>query len=56
MCIRQYHNNCKEQGAAYEKQKTKTEFTFKLICNIRTRTNKAFKSQIFQKTNRKMIQ
>ena len=37
---------------AYERQKRKTDFNFKLICNIRRRTNKAFKSQNIKKTNK----
>ena len=44
MCSKQYHNNLKEQRNAYEKQKRKN--------NIRTRTNKACKSQNIKKTNK----
>ena len=34
----------------YERQRRKTDFNFKLICNIRRRTNSAFKSQSIKKT------
>ena len=34
------------------KDKRKTDFNFKLICNIRRRTKKAFKSQNIKKTNK----
>ena len=44
-CIKQYHNNHKEQRNAPERHKRKTDFNFKLICIIRNRTNKAFKCQ-----------
>ena len=44
-CTNQYHNNRKEQRNAYERQKRKTDFNYKLNCTIRRRTNKAFKSQ-----------
>ena len=52
ICIKQYHNNHKEQRNAHKRQKRKTDFNFKLICNIRVRTNKAFKSQNIKKTNK----
>ena len=51
-CTNQYHNNCIEQRNAYGRQKRKTDFNFKIICNIRRRTNKAFKSQNIKKTNK----
>ena len=51
-CTKQYHNNRKERRNALERQKRKTYFIFKLICNIRTRTNKAFKSQNVRKINK----
>ena len=44
ICIEQYRNKCKERRNAFERQKRKTDSDFKLICNIRTRINKAFKS------------
>ena len=52
LCItstKQYHNNRKEQRNAYQRLK-KTDFNFKLICDITTRSNKAFKSQNIRKT------
>ena len=52
ICIKQYHNSRKEQRIALERQKRKTDFKFELICNIRTRTNKAFKSQNLKKGNK----
>ena len=45
ICIKQYHNNHKEQRNAHKRQKRKKDFNFKLTCNMRARTNKAFKSQ-----------
>ena len=36
----------------YVKNKRKTDFNFKLTCNIGTRTNKAFRSQNIRKTNK----
>ena len=47
ICIKQYHNNRKEQRNALERQKRNTGFNFILICSIRTRTNIATKSQTF---------
>ena len=37
---------------AYERQRRKTDFNFKLICNIRRRTNLAFKSRNIEKNNK----
>ena len=34
------------------KKKRKTDFNFKLICNLRTQTNKEFRSQIIKKINK----
>ena len=42
MCTKQYHNDRKEQRNVCEK--------FNLICNKKTRTSKAFKSQNTRKT------
>ena len=55
ICTKQYHNNHKERRNALERHKRKTDFNFKLICNIRTRTNKAFKSQNIKKKLKKRI-
>ena len=52
ICIKQNHNNNKERRNAHGRQRRKTDFNFKLICNIRARTNKAFKSQNITKTNK----
>ena len=49
ICTKEYHNNRKERRNALGRQKRKTDFNYKLICNIRTRTNKAFKSQNVEK-------
>ena len=54
ICTKQYHNNRKERRNAHERQKRKTDFNFKLICNLRTRTNKAFKSQNIKKNFKKI--
>ena len=50
--IKKYHISRKEETNKYERQKIKTDFNFKLICNIKTRINKAFKSQIIEKTKK----
>ena len=39
---------------AFERQKRKIDFNFKLICNIRRRTNLRFKSRNIKKTNKTM--
>ena len=36
----------------YMRKRRESDINFKLICNIRTRTNKAFKSQNVRKTNK----
>ena len=36
---------------AYERQRRKTDFNFKLTCNIRRRTNLEFKSENIKKAN-----
>ena len=45
ICIKENHNKNKEQRNAHGRQRRKTDFNFKLICNIRAQTNKAFKNQ-----------
>ena len=52
ICIKEYHSNGREQRDALESLKRKTDFNFILFCNIRTRTNKSFKSQNINKTNK----
>ena len=52
ICFKQYHNNRKERRNILDKQRRKTDFNFKLISNIRTRTNKTFKSQNVEKLNK----
>ena len=51
-CFKLYHNNRKERRNALEREKRTTNFNFKLICNILTRTNKAITSQNIEKTNK----
>ena len=48
------NHNKKNQSKinTYERQRKKTDFTFKLFCNIRRRTNSAFESQNIKKTNK----
>ena len=55
ICIKQYLNNHKEQRNAHKRQKRKTDFNFKLICNIRVRNNKAFKSPNIEKLIKRLI-
>ena len=50
--FKQYHNNRKERRNILDKQRRRMDFNFKLISNIRTRTNKAFISQDIQKSNK----
>ena len=49
------HENYNEKNRSkiitYERQRRKTDFNFKLVCNIRRRTNLAFKCQNIKKTN-----
>ena len=47
-----YNKKNRSKINAYKRQKRKTDFNFKLICNIRRRTNKAFKSQNIKKTKK----
>ena len=47
-----YNNKNRSKINAYGRTKSKTDFNFKLLCNIRRRTNKAFKSQNIEKTNK----
>ena len=51
-CFKQYHNNRKERRSILDKQRRKTDFNFKLISNIRTRTSNAFRSQNIKKSNK----
>ena len=50
------HKNYKKQNREkvniYEKNKRKTDLHYKIACNLRSRTNKAFKSQNVRKTNK----
>ena len=52
ICFKQYHNNRKERRSILDKQRRKTDFNFKLISNIRTRTSNAFRSQNIKKSNK----
>ena len=45
-----YKKNNRSKINAYERLKRRTDFNCKLLCNIRRRTNKAFRSQINEKT------
>ena len=52
ICTKQCQSNRNERRNSLERQKRKTDFIFKLICKIRTRTNEAFKSQNVEKLNK----
>ena len=52
ICFKQDHNNRKERRNILDKQRRKTDFNFKLISNIRTRTSNAFKSKNIKKSNK----
>ena len=47
-----YNKNYRSKINAYERLKRKSVFNFNLFCNIRRRTNKAFRSQNIEKTNK----
>ena len=52
ICFKDYHNNRKERRSILDKQRRKTDFNFKIISNIRTRTSNAFRSQNIKKSNK----
>ena len=45
-----YNKKNRSKTNAYERQKRKTDFKYKLICDITRRTDKAFKSQNLKRT------
>ena len=47
-----YNKKNRSKINAHERQMRKTDFNFKLICNIRRRINLAFNSQNIKKTNK----
>ena len=47
-----YNKKNRSKINAFERQKGKNDFNFKLICNIRRRTNLVFKSRKIKKTNK----
>ena len=49
ICTIQYHTNRKERRKPLERQKRKTDFIFKIICNIRTKLTKLSNLKILQK-------
>ena len=51
-CFKHYHIIRKERRSILDKERRKTDLNFKLISNIKNRTNKAFKSQNVRKTNK----
>ena len=52
ICFKDYYNNRKERRSILDKQRRKTDFNFKLISSIRTRTSNAFRSQNIKKSNK----
>ena len=44
ICFKDYHNERKERRSILDKERRKTDMTFKLHCSIREKTNRAFKS------------
>ena len=52
ICFKHHQNNRKERRSIFDKERRKTDLNFKLVSNIRVRTNKAFKSQNVRKTNK----
>ena len=51
-CFKDYHNNRKERRSILDKERRKSDINFKLVCNLRSRTSKAFKAQNVRKTNK----
>ena len=52
ICFKDYHNIRKERRSILDKEMRKTDLHFKLVCNLRSRTSKAFKAQNVRKTNK----
>ena len=52
ICFKDYHNGRKERRSILDKERRKTDINFKLVCNLRSRTSKAFKAHNVRKTNR----
>ena len=52
ICFKDYHNNRKERISILDKESRKTDLIFKLVCNLRSRTSKAFKAQNVRETNK----
>ena len=52
ICFKDYHNIRKKRRSILDKERRKTDFNFKLVCNLRSRTSKAFKAQNVRKTNK----
>ena len=52
ICSKDYHNIRKERRSILDKERRKTDLNFKLVCNLRSRTTKAFKAQNVRKTNK----
>ena len=52
---KEYNKNNRSKINAYEKQKRKIDFNFKLTFNIRRRTNEAFKTKKLEKLIKQVI-
>ena len=52
ICFKEYHNNRKERRSILDKERRKKDLNFKLVCNLRSRTSKAFEAQNVRKTNK----
>ena len=52
ICFEDYHNIRKERRSILDKERRKTDLNFKLVCNLQSRTSKAFKAQNVKKTNK----
>ena len=52
ICFKDYHNNRKERRSILDKERRKTDLNFKLVCNLRSITTKAFKAQNVRKTDK----
>ena len=52
ICFKEYHKNRKEWRSILDRERRKTDLNFKLVCNLRSRTSKAFKAQNVRKANK----
>ena len=52
ICFKDYHNERKERRSILDKERRKRDINFKLVCNLQSRTSKAFKAHNVRKKNK----